>query len=182
LAKVGHWLFEPKYNGWRTLVHAPTGAMFNRHGQLLTIQREFSAARAWLRELHVVSDAGVVEWFDGEALERRHGLGQGTLMVFDYIVTGSLEPYWKRNARLAAVLPVHDYTVPPKPDWVYAVATAPRHLVELEFYHCLKHLNRQWHCQFYEGVVAKRSASLYPIQLRSPTLEFPLWMKHRWAG
>ncbi len=53
---------------------------------------------------------------------------------------------------------------------------------ELEFYRSLQRLNEQWHCPFYEGVVAKRADSVYPVQLRSPTLEFAGWVKHRWAG
>ncbi len=51
----------------------------------------------------------------------------------------------------------------------------------LDFYRELRQLNRQWHCPFYEGLVAKRADSLYPVQLRSPTLEFPGWVKHRWS-
>jgi hypothetical protein len=26
--KQGVWYYEPKYNGWRALVHIPTGTMF----------------------------------------------------------------------------------------------------------------------------------------------------------
>ena len=33
---------------------------------------------------------------------------------------------------------------------------------------------------YYEGIVAKRADSRYPLQLRSPSIEFPFWMKHRW--
>ena len=50
-----------------------------------------------------------------------------------------------------------------------------------ELYGALRQLNRQWRCTFYEGLVAKRADSLYPVQLRSATLEFPGWVKHRWA-
>ncbi|MCX6928101.1 MAG: hypothetical protein NT154_33550, partial [Verrucomicrobia bacterium] len=28
--KPGPWSYEPKYNGWRALVHAPTGSMFQK--------------------------------------------------------------------------------------------------------------------------------------------------------
>jgi len=52
----------------------------------------------------------------------------------------------------------------------------------LKFYQRLKQLNAQWHCPFYEGVVAKRSDSPYPIQLRSAALEYTGWLKHRWKG
>jgi len=35
-------------------------------------------------------------------------------------------------------------------------------------------------CEFYEGLVAKRADSPYPLQLRSPDEEFSGWIKHRW--
>jgi len=49
LPKQGHWCYEPKYNGWRALVHAPTGTMFNRHGQPLSIAGLFGSALKHLR-------------------------------------------------------------------------------------------------------------------------------------
>ena len=51
LPKSGQWHYEPKYNGWRALVHAPSGTLFNRYGQRLSIQREFSAALALLQRV-----------------------------------------------------------------------------------------------------------------------------------
>ena len=79
--KSGIWFAEPKYNGWRALVHTPTGAMWNRHGQRLTIEREFAKALAALRAL---AESGLV-WADCEALERRHQIGRGSLVVLDWI-------------------------------------------------------------------------------------------------
>ena len=35
-------------------------------------------------------------------------------------------------------------------------------------------------CEMFEGIVAKRGDSLYPIQRQSPQKEFPFWVKHRW--
>jgi hypothetical protein len=40
-------------------------------------------------------------------------------------------------------------------------------------------MNRVLACEFYEGFVAKRTDSPYPLQLRSPSEEFPRWVKHR---
>jgi ATP-dependent DNA ligase len=179
LPKPGEWHYEPKYNGWRALVHGPSGTMFNRYGQRLSIQGEFSAALATLRTLRLSSGAVEVEWWDCEALARRHALGRGTLLVFDYIGEGG-ETYVKRKENLARRLTVHDPGVPPRADTCYSVVAAT--LDPLEFYHRLKQWNGQWHCPFYEGVVAKRADSLYPVQRRSATLEFAGWMKHRWAG
>ena len=36
-------------------------------------------------------------------------------------------------------------------------------------------------CTFYEGVVAKRCDSLYPVQLRSAEEETSAWVKHRFT-
>jgi hypothetical protein len=156
--------------------------MFNRHGQRLSIQQEFGSALAILRSLHLNIGAAVVEWFDCEALERRHAIGRGTLLVFDYISPAG-EAYVCRKQRLAHALAPHDYRTQPCDRAAYSVvAHGPDELETLEFYHLLKRLNGQWHCPFYEGVVAKRTDSLYPVQLRSATLEFAGWMKHRWRA
>ena len=75
--KRGLWYAEPKLNGWRTLIHTPTGTMWNRHGALLTIADCFRPTLAALAKL---ASRGLV-WADCEALERRHNLGRGTLVV-----------------------------------------------------------------------------------------------------
>jgi len=80
-------------------------------------------------------------------------------------------------------LAVHDYRVQPRSDAAYSVgALGPEELDALKFDQRLKQLNAQWLCPFYVGVVAKRSDSLYPIQLRSAALEYTGWLKHRWKG
>ena len=66
--KRGLWYAEPKLNGWRALIHTPTGTMWNRHGALLTIADCFRPALAALAKL---APRGLV-WADCEALERRH--------------------------------------------------------------------------------------------------------------
>jgi hypothetical protein len=148
----------------------------------LSIQKEFASALALLRDVHLNNGAEAVEWFDCEALERRHTIGQGTLLVFDYISLKG-EAYLHRKQSLAHVLAMHNYRVQPCSNAVCSVGEVdPDELDPLEFYHHLKRLNAQWHCPFYEGVVAKRTDSLYPIQLRSAALEFAGWLKHRWKG
>jgi hypothetical protein len=49
--KRGLWYTEPKLNGWRTLIHTPTGTMWNRHGALFTIADCFRPALATLAKL-----------------------------------------------------------------------------------------------------------------------------------
>src|SRR6266478_1278574 len=59
--------------------------MFNRRGQRLSIAGLFGGALKHLRTVQLLSGGVPVEWFDCEALCRRHRLGQATLLVFDYI-------------------------------------------------------------------------------------------------
>ena len=76
LPNDGEWFYEPKYNGWRALVHVPTGTMFERHGKLLTIAAEFADALAILGKHRgpaaALINGAPLEWLDCEALERRH--------------------------------------------------------------------------------------------------------------
>ncbi len=159
--KPGQWRYEPKYNGWRALVHAPTR----------------------LRDIKLSVDGAAVEWFDCEALDRRHGLARATLLVFDLITGWASEPWHKRKERLAQALPEHDYGQVPSAEALYGVrAHDVAALDPQELYRRLRYLNTRWACPFYEGVVAKRITELYPLQLRSPNQEFVGWVKHRWAA
>ena len=178
--KHGTWIYEPKLNGWRTVIHAPTRAMWNRHGQPLSIAREFADALDALGALSAVSG---IEYFDCEGLERRHSLGSGALYVLDVIpscdssqVTAST-PQRERSAALDAHLPRSRYDVLPvrgslnRPDLVPGT---------MESWEALQRINREWSAEFYEGLVAKRTDSPYPHMTRA-TQESPHWMKHRWA-
>ena len=182
--KPGSWCYEPKYNGWRALVHAPSRTMFNRYGQGLSIAGLFTTALNRLRAAVLVAGGTTVEWFDCEALARRHELGRGTLLVFDYIASGPAagQALRSRKQALAQVFAEHDFRQPPLPEQVYAVqAQEPAQTDPQALYQELKRLNASWRCPFYEGVVAKRTTDSYPVQLRSSDQEFVGWVKHRWA-
>src|ERR1051326_8703474 len=71
VAKKAIHLWSPKFNGWRAVIHVPTGTMFNRQGEELTISNEFHEA------LENVSRSSI-EWLDCEARERRHEIGRGS--------------------------------------------------------------------------------------------------------
>lgn len=175
-AKRGMWFAEPKYNGWRVLAHAPSGTCFNRHGAPLTISGEFAQALKAL--VRIGAEAGI-EWFDCEGLERRHAIGRGALVVLDAIVDGS---YAVRRERLAASVgkPLPIERRPSE----NAVVLAPSFPVvdALSIYERLREINREWKCDFYEGVVMKRADSSYPVQLRSATEECRAMVKHRFLS
>jgi hypothetical protein len=133
----------------------------------------------------LIGDGIALEWFDCEALDRRHGLGRGTLLVFDYIQAPSVAgaPLGKRKELLAPAFPEHDYGQVPLAEALYGVRPHdPAAIGPQELYRQLRQLNARWDCPFYEGLVAKRLTDAYPLQLRSPGQEFVGWVKHRWAG
>ena len=180
--KRGLWYAEPKLNGWRALIHTPTGTMWNRHGALLTIANCFRPALATLAKL---AGRGLV-WADCEALERRHNLGRGTLVVLDVIPESGTPSYEQRRAILESLLlcePVFDGdTSRPVPCGAVVLTPARRvdcHADALAFYQRLRGANRALGCDFFEGVVMKRADSAYPVQLRSATEECRGWCKHR---
>jgi ATP-dependent DNA ligase len=196
-AKHGQWFYEPKYNGWRAMIHAPTGQMFNRQNEPLTIQYEFPQALAALKELWLSS--GFV-WLDCEVLERRHTVARGCLIVLDcpdqnMRKLSYVERRRKLEERLVETLVCVDglkscWSTTPEtvvshnlPDGLLfpRVSLVPQVDGTLATWSVLQEINKQLKADFYEGLVAKRGDSTYPCQLRSAKDEYPYWQKHRWA-
>ena len=180
--KRGLWYAEPKLNGWRALIHTPTGTMWNRHGALLTIADCFRPALGALAKL---AGRGLV-WADCEALERRHNLGRGTLVVLDVVPESGTPSYEQRRTMLEVLLPMDAVfsgdTSRPVPCGTLVLTPTMRaesHADALAFYQRLREANRALHCDFFERVVMKRADSIYPVQLRSATEEFRGFVKHR---
>jgi len=180
LPKSGEWTIEGKYNGWRAWVHNPTGAMFNRKLEPLSIAHEFRPALAKLNQLPW-------QWSDVEALERRHNLGRGALILLDYLPVNPLETYVDRKsyihlcAGVTGGIEIHkELNKPILNDRVYLPMTW-RMDSAMQLWSILPQCNAALGAKFWEGIVAKRNNSIYPVQLRSPEIEFPFWMKHRWA-
>lgn len=184
--KRGEWCAEPKFNGWRALVHCPSGTMWNRHGKRLTIAHCFAEA---LDELRHLSDEGFL-WADCEALERRHNLGRGTLIVLDAI---SADPkftptYLERRAFLESLkLPQEQFSngIHEGGEWHLLLTTSHPVCSQnelLALYRRLHEANHALNSPFFEGIVMKKADAVYPIQLRNPTEEFPGAVKHRFLN
>ena len=178
--KTGLWFAEPKYNGWRALVHCPSGAMWNRHGGRLSIEGEFGAA---LRELRELSGRGLV-WADCEAMGRRHKIGCGTLIVLDWIPDDASPIYEERRAFLESLVPLEtmsagEGTIPAN-SLVLTPSIADADGAALRLYESLRLINRAARADVFEGVVMKRGGSLYPVQLRSGGEESRCLVKHRY--
>jgi hypothetical protein len=181
------WYAEPNMNGWRALIHTPSGTMWNRHGALLTIVDWFRPAVGALAKL---AGRGLV-WADCEALERRHSLGRGTLVVLDVldVVPESGTPsYEQRRAMLETIIPTDAVcsgdTSRPVPWGAFVLTATMRvdsHADTLAVYQRLREANRALRCDFFVGLVMKGAESIYPVQLMSATEECGGWCKHRWV-
>ncbi|MDR3405862.1 MAG: hypothetical protein P4L99_25475 [Chthoniobacter sp.] len=124
-------------------------------------------------------------WADCEALERRHNLGRGTLVVLDVVPESGTPGYEQRRALLESLIPMDavfsgDTSRPVPCGAVVLTPILPTesHTDALAFYDRLRAANRALRCDFFEGVVMKRGESIYPVQLRSATEEFSGWSKH----
>ena len=202
LPKRGRWTYEPKVNGWRALVHVPTGAMWNRHGERLSIEREFAPVLERLREWwHSLEPwqrqstetrycvAESAEWLDCEALERRLSVGKGSLVILDLPMNRG--DYGTRMGALyecfietgVAQAWGHEQFPPPSGallSFAYTYDDGDHEMLPSFAWERLQEVNRAFGCELFEGLVAKRLDSKYPVQLRSATEEFAGWMKHRW--
>ena len=125
-------------------------------------------------------------WADCEALERRHNLGRGTLVVLDAVPELGAPTCQQRRATLESLLPCDpafsgDTSRPVPCGAVVLTPTlrADTHADALAFYQRLRAANRALCCDFFEGLVMKRADSIYPVQMRSTTEEFRGWVKHR---
>ena len=176
LPKNGVWKWEPKYNGWRALVHLPTGTIFNRQGEPLSIGQEFSDA---VGVLCATLDCEAFKWADVEALSRRHKLGRGCLILLDVVPEPAYAhaPYSERREWIDfPVVPELDLTPPA----ILPILSLPPCVCPDTAWQDLQLINRRLGAEFYEGLVAKKADQPYPIQLISPDREFPFWVKHRW--
>lgn len=182
-SKRGVWFAEPKVNGWRAVVHTPSGTMWNRHGTKLTIAHCFKEA---LEDLCELAHAGLL-WADCEALERRHDVARGTLIVLDAIpASPSFTPaYTERRAFLQSLGIAKErfssgiHTGDERPLLLTTSVPTCDHNELLAFYQSLREANRKLGVDFFEGIVMKRGVSRYPVQLRSSTEECREWVKHR---
>ena len=177
---IGEWYDEAKYNGWRSETHVESGLMFNRKGEELSISDEFAPALEKLRKLPF-------QWLDVEALERRHGIGRGSLIILDYIPKVRTETYVDRRRYMEMVcaisgIPKHTQLDQPIENNSIYLTACYRSAGGRQLYDILKRCNGKeaLNCEFYEGIVRKKADSIYPMQLRSPEQTTHNWVKHRW--
>lgn len=181
------WRLEPKLNGERLVVHVDyesgTSTVWNRQGRLSSHRSIWEKA---MHRLVQITRESFITWWDCEGLGLRHAVGRGTLILLDWIPsTPDVHPAWaQRKAFLASLAWDRSHVTPWSghlvnadrltvlPDWNDAEARTAIVAMQAQ--------NAQCGAELYEGVVAKRKDSRYPIQLRSPDETNPYWIKHRW--
>lgn len=177
-ALYGRWCYEPKLNGWRTLVHKPSGRMFNRHLEELSIGCEFGSAIEELRERFQIH-----EWIDCEAMDRRHSMMRGHLIVLD-LPEMEGDYITRRNSIIARLADRHHPLI------LDPCCPATGHTWYLDsfeesevpvIWESMQLANIALGVPFYEGLVAKRASSTYHRQLRSDHEETTDWVKMRFA-
>jgi hypothetical protein len=157
--------------------------MWNRQGQQLSIADEFNDALEQLSRSQL-------SWPDCEGLERRHSIGRGTLVILDVIepnLTAAERYHLLVEEAMRLGWPTLRLGEKPEPNRVYlmhqcALGECAR-TSQLQLDHewrLMQQLNKDWGAEFYEGFVAKRADSKYPVQLRDPNSHCPWWVKHRW--
>lgn len=158
----GEWLYEPKYDGWRALIDIPNSKMWNRYGQPLSIESCFDKVIKELKKFKF-------EYLDVEALQRRHKIAQGSFIVLDIPIKGM--SYSERRKILEDNFQILDVNDTPKPCSIYI---PPTFNDKFELWNTLKNN------PFYEGIVGKKTNSIYPIQTLSSDKEFNNWVKFKY--
>ena len=199
LPQVSSWAWQPKVADWRGLVHCESGQVWNRHGGRLSIIHKIQPALEQLRER-------VGGWLDVGIMER-NPLMRGCIIVFDFLPIGEEEmTYDERRESLESFLQFELMPElwkpalieePTKQGATYIGGTSRypmcnrvflvRQYVDcdpLAVYRRLQNENKhllipQGYPALYEGLVAKRRDKPYPLQLRSPDVRTPWWIKHR---
>ncbi len=189
------WFYEPKLNDWRALLHRETGAMFNRKLEPLSIAGQFGNA------YHILHDAindPALDWLNVMCLGRRIPLGKGSIVLLD--APEAPGDWTARQERLHQLVEVgvaqpwaHEQFPPPENSvltFAYNYETVEQQARRgfkpdadtdpMSAWTRLQAINRKLGYPLFEGLVAKRADSHYPIQKRSPDVEFPYWIKHRW--
>jgi hypothetical protein len=183
--KVGEWIWQPKIDDWRAIIHTPTGTVWNQYGQLSSISGKFETALRHLQE--GCEGRPRLEWLDVGMMENRNDLMRGCIVVLDLIEANT--PFIARRAVLRICFPVLPVDVADLlrttggqvRDSIYLInqwenVETPADALKRQQW--LKSQNEHIGHKFYEGLVAKKENSPYPF-FQSPKTQTPDWIKHR---
>ncbi len=178
---IGEWRWEEKLNGERLLIHIDyeTGqpTVWNRKGEPSAHVGDFTQALAALTNL---TRDTFITWWDCEGLSRRHAIAKGSLVVLDWVPTQpDVQPTWSQRK---AFLHRHlgqgaNFTLMPP---LLGVCHTWTEAEAREAWEKMQAINRTLGAEVYEGLIAHRCASKYPVQLVSPDQTTADLIRFRW--
>lgn len=174
--RTGEWVYEPKGNGRRAVIHARSGKIWNRHGIERTESMRPVFGNALSEILRLFSEPDL--YLDCEILYGRTEYGRGTIVILDLIIP-RLTYQHRRIDIESKVQCIQLENIPENSLVCFPTCACPKTLWKLareaNDAFDLPTRNPMW-----EGIVAKKVDSLYPIQLISDDRKFPEWVKHRY--
>jgi hypothetical protein len=187
--KVGEWIWQPKIDDRRVIIHAPSRTVWNQYGELSVAMDQLEKFDTALTLIQQRANLVGCEWLDAGLMEYRHDLMRGCIVVFDLV---QATDYWCRRDQLIAMFPilpddmaealaVHAGQIR---DRVFVINhfgdLLPRafEAVGKRLYTMLQDQNKRIGRKFFEGLVAKRVAAAYPFT-QKPKTKTPDWVKHR---
>lgn len=185
-AKVGSWIWQPKVDDWRAVIHVPSASVWNQYGQPSTISDKFKVALGHL-QTSLSRESWAFEWLDVGMMENRNDLMRGCIIVLDMIV--SEVPFETRRGLLKRFFPRLPFDVSrllaetggQVRDSVYLISqwdNCETKADTLKREAWLRNENEAIGHKFYEGLVAKRRDSLYTFG-RKPKQKVDWMIKHR---
>lgn len=179
--KVGDWVWQPKVDDWRAVVHVPTSTVWNQYGELSSHSEKGTFAVA-LAKLQAASMPWA-EWLDVGMMNNRNDMMRGSIVVLDWITPAV--PFEDRRTHLTALAPTLPWATElvadpaQSRDAVYLIPQVEGEDMGRFLDQMLRDQNAQLGRKFYEGVVAKRLGSPYRAHNQRPKQKTCDWVKHR---
>jgi len=198
--KVGEWVWQPKVDDRRVVIHAPSQTIWNQYGALSVGNKDkfkFQIA------LDVITAAWkqlpYLEWFDAGLMEYRHDMMRGCIVIFDLICRPLI--YTRRRELLNSAFqilpsyiskklgdnkPIRDsvFLIPEYVEYDDVISPSGGYFdsqissFPLNAQEYLQAENARIGKKFYEGLVAKKIDSLYYFGVCAKE-KTPDWIKHR---
>jgi len=156
---------QPKINGIRFIANIRTGEVWNRHGEPLGGAEKYKAHLDLLAQALPES----ITWVDAESLGRYQGQPL-MLFVIDAVLPGT---YTARRQVLEAALTVWDYSD------LSGVCLMPDGSPVEVWNRCLDLRANPDYAPYVEGIVCKRTDSIYETHKVNATRETNKWVKFR---
>jgi hypothetical protein len=182
--KIGEWVWQPKIDDRRVVIHCPSRTVWNQYGELSIAMRD---GGKFQKALGIICEQmkryALSEWLDAGLMEYRHDMMRGCIIVFDLI---QATDYYCRRDQLNAMFPVLPDDMATAlatdggqiRDQVYLINDFTYFEEPLKLQENLKAQNARIGHKFYEGLVAKQVKAPYPYSqaVKNTT---PYWIKHR---